>query len=486
MSPTRLRTRSQPTVKPEKAVPSVAFRVLDAPRLKDDFYCSVLAYSYTCRTLAVALAHRVYLWTEAHGVRYPPLAPARAANYVTSLAFSSTTGGKAILAVARNSGHVALWSLFEQKTRFKLPHPWAACSVAWRPLMSCRQMPGRPELVACEDLLVGDDAGCLYYYSVFWPDFAAGYVVLLTKLDAHSQNICGLAWSPDGKTFTSGGNDNSALLFEADTVLQGNKVTQGVSEIDTGGICASVTGDMIDSYLTPPQSPNRLLPLSRVPSQPYITGQHFMLEQFSMTDPVMSTVNILTPPESPERTRARGRSPERLPRSFSQAVSPLPASKWQRQQNLETHLANPGISGCQSMHKKSFYHSAAVKAVAYAPWQPTLLATGGGSNDRQIHFHHTQSGSTLAVIDVFAQVTSLAWSSTSREIVATFGYAQPEHDIRIAVFAWPSCECVVSIPWERKANGEIGRALWAIPYPGGPNDAAAEKQDEEADIGFQA
>jgi len=460
--------------------------VLDAPRLKDDFYCSVLAYSYTCRTLAVALAHRVYLWTEAHGVRYPPLAPARAANYVTSLAFSSTAGGKAILAVARNSGHVALWSLFEQKTRFELPHPWAACSVAWRPLTSCRQMPCKPDSVTCEDLLVGDDSGCLYYYSVYWPEVAAGHVVLLTKLDAHSQNICGLAWSPDGKTFTSGGNDNSALLFEADTVLKDGQVFQEVSGIDTSRICESVTGEMIDAYLTPPQSPDRVLTLSSTPTQPYITGQHFMLEQFGMTDPLMSTADVLTPPGSPERAEARGRSPERIPRSLSKAVSPSLGSNQQRQCNVENHLANPGIGGRQSVHKKSFYHSAAVKAIAYAPWQPTLLATGGGSNDRQIHFHHTESGSTLAVINVFAQVTSLAWSSTSREIVATFGYAQPEHDIRIAVFAWPSCECVVSIPWERKANGEIGRALWAIPYPGGPNDAGADKQDEEADIGFQA
>jgi hypothetical protein len=136
------------------------------------------------------------------------------------------------------------------------------------------------------------------------------------------------------------------------------------------------------------------------------------------------------------------------------------------------------------MHAFSFHHSAAVKAIAFAPWQPTLLATGGGSNDRQIHFHHTGSGATLAVINVFAQVTSLIWSTTRREIVATFGYAQPEHDIRIAVFSWPSCECVVSIPWERKLNGEIGRALWAIPYPGGPNDAVPTRT--QTNEGFAA
>ena len=76
----------------EKRIPTVAFRVLDAPHLKDDYYCSILAYCYTSRTLAVALTHKVYLWTEEYGVRYPPLPQARTSNFVTSLAFSSEEG----------------------------------------------------------------------------------------------------------------------------------------------------------------------------------------------------------------------------------------------------------------------------------------------------------------------------------------------------------------------------------------------------------
>lgn len=81
-----------------------------------------------------------------------------------------------------------------------------------------------------------------------------------------------------------------------------------------------------------------------------------------------------------------------------------------------------------------------------------------------------------------AQVTSLIWSKTRREIAATFGYAQPEHPYRIAVFSWPKCEQVVAIPWNvgpeagiggRPAGADGGRALWAIPYPGGPNETSA-------------
>lgn len=465
-------------------MPTVAFRVLDAPRLKDDFYCSVLAYCYTCRTLAVALTHRVYLWTEQHGVRYPPLPPARAANYVSALAFSSTVGGKSILAVARNNGQVVLWSLFEQKARFEIPHPWAACSLAWRPTVSWRQLPNRSDSVPCEDLIVGDDSGCLYYYSIHWPDFATGYATLLTKLEAHSQNVCGLAWSPDGKTFVSGGNDNLALLFDADEV---SRRTTNLSvpsvRVDNAEMVEGICDTLASCALTPPQT---LEDTSAALNYAYITGQHDIAGSFEMLAPATTVLDLQTPPASPEQAETRGRNPRRESRSQNadEMSNFVPTRNPKLQNNLENHLASPGISGRPMMHKKSFYHSAAVKAIAYAPWQSTLLATGGGSNDRQIHFYHTESGSTLAVINVFAQVTSLSWSSTRREIVATFGYAQPEHDIRIAVFAWPSCECVMSIPWERKLNGEIGRALWAIPYPGGPNDVASDLE-EDTDVGFQ-
>jgi meiosis-specific APC/C activator protein AMA1 len=57
------------------------------------------------------------------------------------------------------------------------------------------------------------------------------------------------------------------------------------------------------------------------------------------------------------------------------------------------------------------------------------------------------------------------WSINHREIAATFGYANPDHPIRIAVFSWPECKQVVQIPWQ-----EDMRALYAVAYPGGPND----------------
>jgi hypothetical protein len=70
------------------------------------------------------------------------------------------------------------------------------------------------------------------------------------------------------------------------------------------------------------------------------------------------------------------------------------------------------------------------------------------------------------------------WNPTRPEIAATFGFAQPDHPFRVAVFAWPSCECLVRVPWW----GEE-RALWAVGYPGGPlggaTAAAAKKKNDD-------
>ena len=114
-------------------------------------------------------------------------------------------------------------------------------------------------------------------------------------------------------------------------------------------------------------------------------------------------------------------------------------------------------------------HSAAIKAIAFCPWQRGLVATGRGSNDRAMHFYYTYSGACLATINVHTQVTSLIWSTTRQEIAANFGFAQPDHPYRIAVFSWHKCQQVLAIQWVSDM-----RALYAILYPGGPRETATE------------
>ncbi|KAK3329435.1 WD repeat domain-containing protein [Apodospora peruviana] len=87
-------------------------------------------------------------------------------------------------------------------------------------------------------------------------------------------------------------------------------------------------------------------------------------------------------------------------------------------------------------------HKAAVKAVAWCPWNMNLLATGGGSHDKHIHFWNTTSGARVNSIDTGSQVTSLRWSPHYREIVSSSGF--PANSL--SIWSYPTLVRNVEIP----------------------------------------
>ena len=87
-------------------------------------------------------------------------------------------------------------------------------------------------------------------------------------------------------------------------------------------------------------------------------------------------------------------------------------------------------------------HRAAVKALSWCPWQLNLLATGGGSYDRHIHFWNTTTGARTNSIDTGSQVTSLQWSNNYREIVSSSGFP----DNSLSIWSYPTLVRNVEIP----------------------------------------
>lgn len=261
--------------------------------------------------------------------------------------------------------------------------------------------------------------GNVFLYSIEWGKHHTEHhdgLKLVAKIIIHTQQICGIAWSADGEYFATGGNDNVCLLLCTRDIL----TTQHSAPTVQCPLPAPMTG-MVPDFV-----PN--------------ASSHFTLG--SMLGPSRHSELL----GSNDTTR-------RIPRS-------------------EPNSSNP-VEIYRGRELQCWTHAAAVKAIAFCPWQKGLLATGGGSNDRAIHFYHAWSGACLATINVSAQVTSLIWSNTRREIAATFGYSQPEHPYRIAVFSWPECQQVVSIPW----GGDL-RALYAVAYPGGPNESKNKRSGE--------
>ncbi|PIA15287.1 WD40 repeat-like protein [Coemansia reversa NRRL 1564] len=87
-------------------------------------------------------------------------------------------------------------------------------------------------------------------------------------------------------------------------------------------------------------------------------------------------------------------------------------------------------------------HTAAVRALAWSPWQLNLLASGGGSYDRHVHFWNTTTTARLNSIDTGSQVTSIQWSSEYRELATSHGFPHNH----LALWSYPSLTKIVDIP----------------------------------------
>ncbi|EPQ61380.1 WD40 repeat-like protein [Gloeophyllum trabeum ATCC 11539] len=103
-------------------------------------------------------------------------------------------------------------------------------------------------------------------------------------------------------------------------------------------------------------------------------------------------------------------------------------------------------------------HTAAVKAMAWCPWQPSLLATGGGTNDASINVWNTTTGARLHTLKTPSQVTSIQWCPHKKELMSTHGY--PTNSIMI--HAYPSLDCVAEI-----RDAHDSRVLFSALSPAG-------------------
>ncbi|KAJ4456998.1 putative Cell division cycle 20.1; cofactor of APC complex [Paratrimastix pyriformis] len=79
-------------------------------------------------------------------------------------------------------------------------------------------------------------------------------------------------------------------------------------------------------------------------------------------------------------------------------------------------------------------HQGAVKAMAWCPLQPNLLASGGGSADRTIKIWNTSSAACLNSIDTESQVCSLLWSKYDMELLSSHGFRHNQ----LCLWSYPS------------------------------------------------
>lgn len=109
------------------------------------------------------------------------------------------------------------------------------------------------------------------------------------------------------------------------------------------------------------------------------------------------------------------------------------------------------------------HHTAAVKAIAWCPFAPHVLATGGGSNDRHIRLIHTATGQQIHSVDTKAQVCSIQWSQHSHELLSAHGFSINA----LCVWKYPTLTPVAQL------DGHTARVLHTACSPDGTTVVSA-------------
>ena len=134
-----------------------------------------------------------------------------------------------------------------------------------------------------------------------------------------------------------------------------------------------------------------------------------------------------------------------------------------RASSSSSSSSSAGAGGVPTVRPRHRFtdHCAAVKALAWCPFQPAVLASGGGAADRSIRTWNAHTGAALASVDAGAQVTSLAWAPLadgSRELLSAHGYSSapgaPSNGL--AVWKYPSLARVATVSVAGVSSGAGG------------------------------
>ncbi|XP_063891462.1 cell division cycle protein 20 homolog isoform X1 [Helicoverpa armigera] len=179
-------------------IPQAPDRILDAPDILDDYYLNLVDWSLS-NILAVALGNSVYLWNAATG-QIEQLLTLEGSETVCSVQW--VQGGGSHLAVGTSAATVELWDCEKiKRLRVMDGHTGRVGSLAWNMYI----------------VSSGARDGNIVHHDVRQRDHA------VATIHAHTQEICGLKWSPDGKCLASGGNDNLLNIWP---IAQGQHYSQ--------------------------------------------------------------------------------------------------------------------------------------------------------------------------------------------------------------------------------------------------------------------
>ncbi|KAL6980950.1 hypothetical protein U1Q18_022586 [Sarracenia purpurea var. burkii] len=189
-----------------RCFPKSEARILDAPNLKDDYYLSVMDWGKT-NLLAVALGPELYLWNaQTHNIQKLSQVD-RGNDYPSSVAWSDDAKS---LAVGHVHSEIQLWDAEALKLNFQVNGFVKLDSI----FAQVRRLEGHEKRVGAlawngHVLTSGSLDRAIINHDVrvrnSW----------ISRVQRHTEEVCGLKWSGRSNVLASGGNDNLVYIWEA-------------------------------------------------------------------------------------------------------------------------------------------------------------------------------------------------------------------------------------------------------------------------------
>ena len=235
-------------------------------------------------------------------------------------------------------------------------------------------------------------------------------------LVGHTQEICGMKWSNDGSLLASGGNDN--LLCIWDVNLSNNQyIIPTINHIPSNSNRNQTTNNNNNSLFN---------------------IQSSEIHNNNVRQSIQNNENILL----------------NLPNYNENSNSNSTRNLFMNNNGNDNNLSNVKYF---SPKFKLNSHKSAVKALSWCPWQKSLLATGGGKQDKTIKFWNTELGTIVKSIDTNSQVCSLIWNRFEKEIISSHGYSKNQ----LSLWKYPEMTKIIEL------TGHMERVIYMALSPDG-------------------
>lgn len=102
-------------------------------------------------------------------------------------------------------------------------------------------------------------------------------------------------------------------------------------------------------------------------------------------------------------------------------------------------------------------HKAAIRALAWCPYQRNVLVSGGGTKDKSIKMWNTATSTLISSYDTSSQVCNVMFNKYEKELISTHGYSKNQ----ICIWSYPKMKKITEL------MGHMNRVLYMAMSPDG-------------------